>query len=95
MLTLATCTQAQVWNAVQVSVRTGDVRGAGTDADISIILMGSKGQSNEIPLESSADNFVRNKVLRGRGGHLVANAVELIHMYRDLLSVLVWMCCNA
>lgn len=47
---------------MQVRVRTGDVRGAGTDADISVILMGSKGQSQEIPLESSHDNFERNKV---------------------------------
>ncbi len=47
---------------MQVRVRTGDVRGAGTDADVSIILMGSKAQSEEIQLESSADNFERNKV---------------------------------
>lgn len=49
----------------QVKVRTGDVRGAGTDADISIILIGSKASSEEILLESSADNFERNKVQRG------------------------------
>eukprot|EP00967_Tisochrysis_lutea_P038149 scaffold45742_cov18-Tisochrysis_lutea.AAC.1 len=48
--------------AASVRVRTGDVRGAGTDADVSIILIGSKGQSQEIQLESSADNFERNKV---------------------------------
>lgn len=47
---------------LQVSIQTGDVRGAGTDADISIILFGANGQSQELKLESSADNFERNKV---------------------------------
>lgn len=46
----------------KVSVQTGDQRGAGTDADISVILIGDKGRSAEMPLESSADNFERNKV---------------------------------
>jgi hypothetical protein len=52
---------------LQVSIQTGDVRGAGTDSDISIQLFGSKAQSAEKNLESSADNFERNKV--GTGGH--------------------------
>jgi hypothetical protein len=38
------------------------VRGAGTDADISVILMGEAGSSKEMRLESSADNFERGKV---------------------------------
>lgn len=48
-------------------MRTGDVRGAGTDADVSVIFMGSKGKSEEITLESSSDNFERNKVSPVRG----------------------------
>jgi hypothetical protein len=39
-----------------------DVRGAGTDADISAILVGEQGSSKEMRLESSADNFERGKV---------------------------------
>jgi hypothetical protein len=39
-----------------------DVRGAGTDADISAILVGEQGSSREMRLESSADNFERGKV---------------------------------
>jgi hypothetical protein len=38
------------------------VRGAGTDADISVILVGEQGSSREMRLESSADNFERGKV---------------------------------
>lgn len=39
-----------------------DIRGAGTDADISVILTGDKGSSKELRLESSANNFERGKV---------------------------------
>ncbi|GLC44364.1 hypothetical protein PLESTF_000049800 [Pleodorina starrii] len=45
----------------KVSVRTSDKRGAGTDADISIILMGATRSSAELKLESSANNFERNQ----------------------------------
>uniref|UniRef100_A0A7S3VHN2 PLAT domain-containing protein n=1 Tax=Dunaliella tertiolecta TaxID=3047 RepID=A0A7S3VHN2_DUNTE len=61
-LTLLPSNAAGAHQIYQVRVRTGDVRGAGTDADVSIILIGSKGQSQEIQLESSADNFERNKL---------------------------------
>jgi hypothetical protein len=50
----------------KVVVATGDVRGAGTDADMSIVLMGSGGSSQEVALESSANNFERGQV--GGGG---------------------------
>lgn len=49
-------------NKYKVTVQTGDKRGAGTDADISVMLIGAAGKSEEIKLESSADNFERNKV---------------------------------
>jgi lipoxygenase homology domain-containing protein 1 len=47
----------------KVSVRTSDVRGAGTDKDISIVLIGADGskKTKEIRLDSSADNFERNR----------------------------------
>lgn len=48
----------------KVSVQTADKRGAGTDADISIIFMGNKGSSKEMRLESSANNFERGQVGR-------------------------------
>jgi hypothetical protein len=46
----------------KVVVATGDVRGAGTDVDVSIVLMGSGGSSQEVALESSANNFERGQV---------------------------------
>eukprot|EP00798_Chlamydomonas_sp_ICE-L_P018434 gene18434-24910_t len=46
----------------KVSIQTGDKRGAGTDSDISIILFGDNGKTKELKLESSKDNFERNKV---------------------------------
>ena len=48
----------------RVTVHTADVRGAGTDADVSIVLMGDGGSSSsrEVALESSANNFERGQV---------------------------------
>ncbi len=61
----------------QISVQTGDVRGAGTDSDISVQLFGSKGESQEMKLESSADNFERNKVWGLKHGHLVCMSMPV------------------
>lgn len=46
----------------KVSVRTGDKRGAGTDANVYIILHGARGDTGKRPLESAGNNFERNKV---------------------------------
>uniref|UniRef100_A0A383W527 PLAT domain-containing protein n=1 Tax=Tetradesmus obliquus TaxID=3088 RepID=A0A383W527_TETOB len=54
--------QGAAQNKWKLSVQTSDVRGAGTDADISAILVGEQGSSKEMRLESSADNFERGKV---------------------------------
>ena len=43
-------------------IQTGDVRGAGTDADVAVVLHGEKGASAELKLESSANNFERGKL---------------------------------
>ena len=45
-----------------VTTRTGDVRGAGTDAGIKIKLFGTEGDSQDLALESGADNFERGAV---------------------------------
>lgn len=55
----------------KVTVRTSDKRGAGTDADITIKLIGAEAQSAELKLESSANNFERNQV----NAHLVFKRV--------------------
>jgi lipoxygenase homology domain-containing protein 1 len=45
-----------------IKVHTGDVRGAGTDADISIILFGDdKQRSTELRLADSANSFERGR----------------------------------
>ena len=41
---------------------TSDIRGAGTDADVTVVLYGSQGDSGEQRLESSANDFERGKV---------------------------------
>ncbi|KAK9824333.1 hypothetical protein WJX72_009517 [[Myrmecia] bisecta] len=46
----------------KVMVQTADTRGAGTDADVSVILVGDKASSKELVLESSADNFEKGKM---------------------------------
>lgn len=49
----------------KVSIRTGDRKGAGTDSDVSVILIGADGSSKETKLESHANNFERSKVSLG------------------------------
>jgi hypothetical protein len=41
----------------QVRVKTGSMTGAGTDADVSIVLYGDKASSGPIPLDNDMDNF--------------------------------------
>ena len=45
----------------KISVFTGDVRGAGTDADVYVILYGTEGRSAELKLGNWKNNFGRNK----------------------------------
>ena len=45
----------------QITVETGDVRGAGTDANVYITLHGSKGVMTDRLLESHPDNFERGR----------------------------------
>ena len=45
-----------------VKVKTGDIKGAGTDADVFIQLYGPDGKSEEIVLKNQTDNFERGKV---------------------------------
>ena len=44
-----------------IETLTSDLRGAGTDAGVSIVLFGEKGETDALLLESSADNFRRGK----------------------------------
>lgn len=46
----------------KVCVATSDVRGAGTDADVSMVLFCEKGDTGQRRLESSANDFERGKV---------------------------------
>ena len=43
----------------KVLVRTSDMRGAGTDANVSIVIYGAKGDTGERKLDTSANNFER------------------------------------
>jgi hypothetical protein len=45
----------------KVVVVTSDVRGAGTDADISMVMHGSKGDAGPLKLDNSANNFERGQ----------------------------------
>ncbi len=46
----------------RVTTYTSDLRGAGTDADVFIVLYGDKGESGERKLDNSSNNFERNQV---------------------------------
>lgn len=45
----------------KVSVTTGDRRGAGTDANVFINIVGKLGKSGDRQLEGQGNNFERNK----------------------------------
>lgn len=49
-------------NRFLITVLTGDKPGAGTDCDVSIILMGAHGKTGEIKLDDKRDNFENNQV---------------------------------
>ena len=45
-----------------ITVKTGDKRGAGTDANVFMQIYGAEGKTEEIRLDSKSDNFERGKV---------------------------------
>lgn len=45
----------------KIAVKTGDVRGAGTDANVFIQIFGENGDTGDRKLESSGNNFERGK----------------------------------
>lgn len=45
-----------------VTIKTGDKRGAGTDANVFIQFYGLDGKTEEYPLKSNSNNFERGKV---------------------------------
>ena len=49
-------------NLWQVEVKTSDVRGAGTDADVFLTIYGPTGDTGERELASAGNNFERNQV---------------------------------
>lgn len=51
----------------QVSVSTGTKPNAGTDADVSIVLVGELGSSTETRLNSKKNNFEKGQVRRRAG----------------------------
>lgn len=55
-----------------ITVYTGDRHGAGTNAKVSIKLIGEKGSTSEIKLENAQDNFERKKADK-----FVIEAVEI------------------
>jgi hypothetical protein len=56
------CLRAIAATSYHVSVVTGDKMGAGTDANVSLKIFGSKGDTGEIPLRNSENN--KNKFER-------------------------------
>ena len=59
----------------RVSVKTGDVRGAGTDANAYIKLFGSNGDSGKVALKQSENT--KNKFERGRVDEFVVEAMDI------------------
>jgi hypothetical protein len=49
-----------------ISIFTSDIRHAGTNANIYIVLFGEKGEANEVHLKNESNNFERGKCDRFR-----------------------------
>ena len=46
----------------EVTVYTGDVRGAGTNANVFLVMYGENGKSDRFDLRNKSDNFERAQV---------------------------------
>lgn len=58
-----------------MTVRTGDVRGAGTDANVYVQIFGKNGDTGKLPLRQSENT--RNKFERGRADLFTVEAVDI------------------
>lgn len=59
----------------QVSVKTGDVRGAGTDANVFVQIYGEQGDTGKLQLRTAENT--KNKFERGRTDQFVLEAVDI------------------
>lgn len=58
-----------------MSVKTGDVRGAGTDANVFVQIFGAKGDTGKLQLRSAENT--KNKFERGRTDQFALEAVDI------------------
>ena len=58
-----------------MTVRTGDVRGAGTDANVYVHIFGKNGDTGRLPLRQSENT--KNKFERGRADMFTVEAVNI------------------
>jgi len=61
----------------KVNVKTGDVRGAGTDANVHLIMFGENDDSGKIMLKDNTDNAKRNKFERKSLDIFTVEAVDI------------------
>lgn len=54
----------------EIEVHTGDVRGAGTNSNVFIVLYGKEKKSEEHWLRNKTDNFERNQIDKFKVWHL-------------------------
>ena len=64
-----------VATSYKVAVRTGDVRGAGTDANVYIQIFGKQGDTGRLPLRQSENT--KNKFEKGRADMFTVEAVDI------------------
>lgn len=77
-----------------MSVKTGDVRGAGTDANVFVQIFGAEGDTGKLQLRSAENT--KNKFERGRTDQFVLEAVDigkvcsLFRTIRFLMATVSW-----
>ena len=72
-----------VATSYHVSVKTGDVRSAGTDANVYLKIFGEKGDTSTLHLKSADNN--KNKFERGRTDLFKLEATDIGKVIRVLM----------
>eukprot|EP00873_Tetraselmis_striata_P010472 jgi/Tetstr1/430736/TSEL_020527.t1 len=79
--------KAIVDNTYQIVVHTSDIKGAGTDAGVSVDLSGPRGKTGPLRLDDSKDNFERGKVDTFTVTAADVGAVEELRVWHDSKGV--------
>ena len=71
-----------------MTVRKGDIRGAGTDANVYLQIFGRKGDTGRLPLRQSENT--KNKCEKGRADMFTVEAVDIGKVRTNVVAQCQW-----